>query len=1027
MVFGSEWMSGLIIPVALIVWIFLFLKLWAVRNQLLNQDSTVQKFFFSLLALLTVSHCIVLIPALINLSSTNWAQYFLGLSWASYLISLGMAGYVMYKMQLKWPEVEEKAYIKEKGMSRRLSRLQAQAAELKIQEHRLSSLLALNANFNSVLIERISIDKILDKCCAVIANYPGYCTSWVGLVRKGNDTILINHFADHSEPAYLAKPIKVSLDPNSPYRKGPAANAVKKKQIIHIEDVANSPFFKPWRDNALKSGINACIGVPIQDPSSEEAMGCLMVYRNDGQVFHEDEQAIFQELCSNLGRALNMVREREARKWAEESLAVSRERLSLALAGARLGFWEWNLLGNQVLVDDRFKELFKFSVGDEQTFADWLDLIEPEYQSEIEKNIQSAILHKLPFRIEFQLQSQTAWFEISGAAVEWLETGDPIRLSGTLKDITQRKELELSIQKSESKFRQLIDSLPTVAVQGYDKNRKVISWNKASEALYGFSSEEAIGQKLEDLILPEEIKQDVLINIKRWIDQGQEIPAGELTLQDKNHQPVEVFSSHVMLGATTESPEMFCIDLDMRAQKKAQAAMERLAAYDQLTALPNRRLIEETANRWVKLARRENRLLGLIFIDIDNFKDINDTLGHPVGDQLLIQVSQRIQHCIRQSDMFGRLSGDEFVLLLPEVEDSNVIAKIADKIVSQFGKPFALRNSPVRVTASMGIAIFPYDCETTEDLFRHADQAMYEVKKRGRNGYTFFTREINETVERRQAILKRLRKAVIQGEFSLLFQPKISLYDGFSQSCEALIRWNDQELGEVSPSEFIEIAEQNGLIDEITRWVLIEICLFKQKLNKEGFKNYRINFNFSGAHSGVEDFLLGMPNVLKEYDLDLNEIGIELTEQTLFGSEQHILDVMHQLTEQGMAFALDDFGTGYSSLAYVKKFPVGTIKIDQSFIRGITQNIDDYKLVELIIGLTHSLGKTTIAEGVESAAQFEVLKKLKCQLIQGHFGSKPLTSDALLQNLMLHQGGFVAVQSQIKQYEMAFNQGAAKD
>jgi diguanylate cyclase (GGDEF)-like protein/PAS domain S-box-containing protein len=558
-----------------------------------------------------------------------------------------------------------------------------------------------------------------------------------------------------------------------------------------------------------------------------------------------------------------------------------------------------------------------------------------------------------------------------------------------------RLRAEQSVRDSELRFKQLIDALPNVAVQGYDREHRVIYWNKSSEELYGYSSDEATGCRIEDLIIPHAMSEVVAQGIDAWMTGGSPIQPGELELRGKDGRKVAVYSSHVLLDGEGGQPEMFCVDVDLAEQKRVQKQLQRLASFDLLTGLPNRVLLDQELQHRIKEADRYGYRMAILFIDIDNFKLINDTLGHEQGDELLRMVSTRMSSRLREYEMLARFGGDEFVLLLPRVEEAAEVEVVAEKVIDTFTLPFSLEEREMFVTSSIGIALYPDDGKDKSALLKNADMAMYRAKDYGRNCSQFFKQSMNEELQYRQDLENRLRRALRDQEFELYYQPQVDLESGDIVSCEALLRWHSPGVGMINPGDFLPVAERSELINRIGEWVIEEACRQRLEWRNQSME-LRIDINLSGRQFFYYDVFAVIDATLQRYGLMHGDLGIELTEQVLIEAEDSTLEGLERLHGKGMKISLDDFGTGYSSLSYLKRFPVDILKIDREFVAGAPVDKNDRSITEAVVAVGHALGLEVLAEGVETEAQELLMREMGCDLGQGYLFQRPVPAAALL-------------------------------
>jgi len=440
--------------------------------------------------------------------------------------------------------------------------------------------------------------------------------------------------------------------------------------------------------------------------------------------------------------------------------------------------------------------------------------------------------------------------------------------------------------------------------------------------------------------------------------------------------------------------------------RKSKKEIHRLAFYDALTDLPNRRLFGDRLQQAVESARRNNHLMAILFIDIDNFKRINDSFGHSIGDKLLRTVASQLVACLRRCDSVSRdydeeqvsvsrLGGDEFTVLLTHLQKAEDTARIAKRIIDAVSVPFLLGDEEVVVTPSIGISVFPYDGEGVEELVKNADTAMFHAKEKGKNNYQFYTNSMSATAFERLSMENALRKALDRNEFQVFYQPKIELRTNQAVGLEALLRWNHPDMGLVSPANFIPLAEESGLIIPIGEWVLRTVCEQMNSWQNAGMEPLRVSVNLSACQ--FRQAILGklIRRILDETRVASEWLELELTESVIMDDIQTSSTMLRELKAMGVHISMDDFGTGYSSLSLLKRLPLDTLKIDQSFVRDITTDPDDAAIVDAIVSLAHNLRLRVIAEGVESQEQLEYLRSRSCDEVQGFLYSKPQPADLI--------------------------------
>ena len=446
---------------------------------------------------------------------------------------------------------------------------------------------------------------------------------------------------------------------------------------------------------------------------------------------------------------------------------------------------------------------------------------------------------------------------------------------------------------------------------------------------------------------------------------------------------------------------------EIEASQEVADRLAYLAYHDPLTNLPNRLAFESQLAQSLRSCEREGQQLALMLIDLDNFKNINDTLGHHVGDQLLQNVALRLRECVRASDLVARIGGDEFVVVLPDIESPLTAARVASKIQSNLADSYRIADHILYATPSIGISLYPIDGSDPGTLLRNADTAMYHAKSAGRNNHQFYTARMNEAAGERLAMENELRQAIAaispaSSEFSLHFQPQVETVSGRVLGVEALLRWNNAKFGQVSPMRFICIAEETGLIQPLGDWVIWETCRLIRVMKQQDISGIRVAINISAQQLRHENLLLLVRGALACYDLLPEDIELEVTESTAMENPEMTLSILDQLAAMGIVLAIDDFGTGYSSLAYLKHLPIKRLKLDRSFVTDIETDANDAAICTATIALGHSLGLELVAEGVETEAQRDFLAALGFDMLQGYLFSRPMPFDDTVAYLKAH-------------------------
>ncbi len=527
-----------------------------------------------------------------------------------------------------------------------------------------------------------------------------------------------------------------------------------------------------------------------------------------------------------------------------------------------------------------------------------------------------------------------------------------------------------------------------------DAEERIVSVNKAYTRITGYDPQEVLGKRPDVLLPPEQAAPqhtDIFALVR---EQGHW--KGELRNYKKNGESyVEQCSVSGVRDDEGRVVNFIILFTDVTKQKEDEKQLHFLAHHDALTGLANRTLFQQRCEESLLRASRRNAKAAVMFVDLDHFKTVNDSLGHVYGDELLKGVAARLQECTRKTDTVARLSGDEFTILLNEVADSGDIAFISRKILDRLSMPFTVAGHEIYVSASIGISCYPDDGQGASVLIKNADAAMYAAKEQGRNNYQFFSAEMNSQALEALMMASNLRLAIEREELVLEYQPRIDLATGKVMGAEALVRWNHPNLGRIMPGQFIGIAEKTGLIDPIGDWVLTKACKQMVDWERSGAALKRVAVNISARQFRRPDFIERVAAILDEAGVQASALELEVTESMVMHDPQRAAVVLERLKERGVAVAIDDFGTGYSSLSYLKRFPIDYIKIDQSFIRGIPREAEDIGITRAIIALARTLDVRLIAEGVDTYEQLAFLKKEGCHEGQGYLISSSLPAGAV--------------------------------
>lgn len=698
-----------------------------------------------------------------------------------------------------------------------------------------------------------------------------------------------------------------------------------------------------------------------------------------------------------LPQALRYVMERKA---SQDALRDSEERFRAISDASPLGIFVSDAQGDCVYTNAAYHKIsglnFKQALG-----TNWITAIHPDDRQRIKLEWRNAMRSQEAFQTEVRFMRpdrSIVWTRLNAAAMrDGLSSRGRVQ---TVEDITERKAAEFELQlakealfEEKERVQVTLNSIGD-AVLCTDISGNVTYLNQVAEAMTGWSVDRALGQPLTEVfrIIDGTTRQPADSPGQRAIAEDRVVGLAMdsiLISSDGVESAIEDSSApiHDRDGQVAGAVIVFH---DVGESRAMAEKMSHLAQHDFLTGLPNRLLLTERFSRAIGQAMRHHKQVGLLFLDMDYFKNINDSLGHVIGDQVLQSVAKRLGECVRTTDTVCRQGGDEFVILLAEIERQQDAAQVAEKLLAALLVPHCIDGHELHISMSIGISIYPDDGNTANIVMQNADTAMYYAKAKGRNNYQFFTADMNAQAIQRLSVENSLRRALRQGEFELHYQPKIDIASGAMTGAEALIRLQDPELGIIYPSQFVAVAEECGLIVPIGRWVLREACRQVQSWLDFGLQAVPVSVNISAVEFRHIDFLASVASALEETGLAPRYLELELTEGMLMHAAEASIQVLEKLKAMGVQLAIDDFGTGYSSLSYLTRFPIDTLKIDKSFVHDIATNADDAAIVSAVIDMGKNLKQRVVAEGVETDGQLAFLKSHQCDGGQGFLFGSPL-------------------------------------
>ena len=681
----------------------------------------------------------------------------------------------------------------------------------------------------------------------------------------------------------------------------------------------------------------------------------------------------------------------------------ARRRLNTLLeatqAMAHVGGWEVDLVNDQVFWTDEVYRILETSPQEyTPTTADTARFFTAAALAKIRAAIDSQETRGAPRNLELQMvtaRGRLIWVHTTSMVTR--EDGKVVKRTSVIQDITDRKQAEALARENEERWKLALDSTGDGVWDWYVQTGVEIFSRRCKE-MYGYADDE-MSERAEDFdrrTHPEDLKQ-LLRDRQDHFDGLTPIFVNEHRMRCKDGSWKWVLSRGMVIARDAQGRPLRMIGThtDITGRKNSEALVWQQANFDSLTGLPNRRMLRDRLEQEIKKSHRDGLQLAILFIDLDHFKEVNDTLGHDAGDLLLIEAARRICHCVRDSDTVARMGGDEFTLVLSELHDGQRLERILESLLGAMASVFQLGNEQVYVSASIGITMYPTDATEVESLFKNADQALYVAKGAGRNRFSFFTPALQEAAQNRVRLASDLRTALAEQQFRVVYQPIIDLASGAVHKAEALIRWQHPARGLISPAEFIPIAESSGLIVDIGEWVFRQAADQARAWRAEHDPRFQISVNKSPVqfHNDAGRQQSWVTH-LQQLGLDGDSVVVEITEGLLLDSSAAVRDQLLQLRDAGIQVSLDDFGTGYSSLTYLQRFDIDYIKIDQSFVRNLAPGCTELALCKAIIVMAHELGMQVIAEGVETAAQRDLLAAAGCDFGQGYFFAWPMPAPA---------------------------------
>ncbi|MBT9528446.1 MAG: EAL domain-containing protein [Rhizobacter sp.] len=855
-------------------------------------------------------------------------------------------------------------------------------------DQHLASMYAVLGATNEALLYAKTPDELFQRVCDAAVDGHKFLTAAV--TSPDADTAWLKVEAASGLAAPQLRSIRISVDEATAEGRGLVGEAYRHGRSAISNHFMHDERTRPWHESARAAGVAAGAAVPIMRDA--RAIGVMLFYSRELNAFSEDIITLLERMASNIAFALGNFEREAERQRAEEALRSSEEKFRNILDSLDDAYYEVDLRGKPVYHNPAFSHMlgydYDYRVGEDnrnrqtpEMAAVVFKAFNEVYRTGVSKSGQLwQYLHK-----------DGSVINVEGSVLLVKDPhGKPIGFRGILRNITERLRIDAALRESEGRFR----AMTNLSSDWY--------WEQDSEHRFTrLDSRSASEHTQPNPLLGRRIWESTLHvqDVGGW-DSFRETLAQRRSFRDVIMQRIAPgrrayyisMSGEPMFDQSGAFAGYRGISREITEQKVAEEHIHHMARHDSLTGLPNRMMFSSLLNVAIPTAARYKRNFAVMFIDLDRFKFINDTLGHEAGDTLLKEITARFRQTLRASDVIARLGGDEFVVLVQEVNDREHASAVARKMLSAAIKPMVLVGQECRVTASIGIAMYPSDGEDEQTLMKNADSAMYFAKEEGKNNFQFYSSEISTQSLERLTLEANLRRAMERDEFTLNYQAKLDLKTGGITGVEALLRWNNAELGSVSPAKFIPVAEDTGLIVHIGRWVLKTACEQNVAWQREGLPPINMAVNLSVRQFADEGLLDDIASILAETGMTPGLLELEITEGMLIHNIERAIKLLTAIKQLGVRLAIDDFGTGYSSLGQLKNFPIDTLKVDRSFIRDLATDSEDKAITSAIIAMGKTLSLTVVAEGVETIEQQTFLRDQACDEMQGYYFSKPIAA-----------------------------------
>jgi len=815
-----------------------------------------------------------------------------------------------------------------------------------------------------------------------LVKFGGMALAWIGWVEPASGQV--EPLACYGVGAEHLQGIRVSARADDPFGCGPVGHAIRGQQPVWVFDFGRDSRTAPWHDIGLAAGWGASAALPLQRNGAVQ--GVFVLYAPESGAFAQDDvRGLLLEMAGDISYALDSFDREAERRQAVQALHESEERYRALIERTPEGIIV-HRGGDMVYVNPAAILMFGASNAQALMAKKTSELIHPDFRDAQAQRMQSIISSE-----SIAPMVESRFLRLDGSAMEVEVQGTAIVYGGqpaihvSLRNISARKQAEEELRLSASVFRHAREGIMITSVDGV-----IMDVNEAFTRITGYSREEALGRNPRLLSSGRQKKEFYSAMWRELSKHGHWY--GEVWNRNKSG---EVYASMQTVSAVFDAQGQACqyvaLFSDITAVKAQQSQLEHMAHYDVLTSLPNRVLLADRLHQGMAQAQRRGERLVVVFLDLDGFKAINDQHGHEAGDQLLIAVASRMKQTLRDGDTLARLGGDEFVAVLLDLDDIEACVPMLSRLLVAAAQPIQFGEHLLQVSASLGVTFYPQaDDMDADQLLRQADQAMYQAKLLGKNRFHLFDTEQDRSVRGHHEVIERVRQALADGEFVLYYQPKVNMRTGQVVGAEALIRWQHPEKGLLQPAAFLPMIEGHALAVDIGEWV-IAAALAQMAAWRALGVNLPVSVNVGACQLQQADFAQRLQALLAQQpDIPHGALELEVLETSALEELKHVAEVMEACRGLGVQFALDDFGTGYSSLTYLKHLPVNQLKIDQSFVRDMLDDLDDLAILQGVIGLASAFRREVIAEGVESVEHGAMLLQLGCDLAQGYGIARPM-------------------------------------